>query len=122
MVDTSEKFKLIVTIIDKGCCEKIIEASKKAGAEGGTIIYGRGTGIREKAKLFSMLIEPEKEIVLTLVTAERANHVLEQIVKDTDLNEPGHGIAFVMDVEATAGIAHRIQEEKIKNSNKDESK
>ncbi|MCH8557441.1 MAG: P-II family nitrogen regulator [Balneolia bacterium] len=115
MVDTSEKFKLIVTIIDKGSCDKVVEASKKAGAEGGTIIYGRGTGIREKAKLFSMLIEPEKEIVLTLVTAERADHVLEEIVKNTDLNEPGHGIAFVMDVEATAGIAHRIQQDRENN-------
>ena len=111
MVNTSEKFKLIVTIIDKGSCDKVVDASKKAGAEGGTIIYGRGTGIHEKTKLFSMLIEPEKEIVLTLVTEKNADHVLEQIVKDTELNKPGHGIAFVMEVEATAGIAHRIKED-----------
>lgn len=111
MVNTSDKFKLIVSIIDKGSCDKVVDASKKAGAEGGTIIYGRGTGIHEKTKLFSMLIEPEKEIVLTLVTEENADSVLEQIVKDTKLNEPGHGIAFVMDVEATAGIAHRMKKE-----------
>lgn len=35
---------LIVTIIPKGESEKIVTASKRAGAEGGTILYGRGTG------------------------------------------------------------------------------
>ena len=31
-------FDLIVTIVNKGHCDKVITASKEAGAEGGTII------------------------------------------------------------------------------------
>ena len=45
----------------------MVDASKKAGAGGGTIISGRGTGIHEHAKLFNIPIEPEKNIVLTLI-------------------------------------------------------
>ncbi len=36
-------FKLIVTIIKKGEATRVVAASKKAGAKGGTIFYGRGT-------------------------------------------------------------------------------
>ena len=36
------------------------------GATGGTILHGRGAGIYENSSLFSMAIEPEKEIILFL--------------------------------------------------------
>lgn len=102
-------FELIVSIVDKGQCGKVIESSQEAGAEGGTIIPGRGSGIHEKAKLLSFNIEPEKDIVLTLVPADRTEKVLEAIVKASDLNEPGKGIAFVVDVERVTGINHLIE-------------
>lgn len=63
----SDTHDLIVTVVKKGCVEKIIEASKKAGAEGGTVIPGRGIGIHEGKKFFGIPIEPEKEILLTLI-------------------------------------------------------
>ncbi|TVQ66076.1 MAG: P-II family nitrogen regulator [Balneolaceae bacterium] len=103
------QFQLIISIVNKGHCGEVIDSSLKAGAEGGTIISGRGSGIHEKAKLFSFAIEPEKEIVLTLVPSDRTEKVLEAIVKATKLNEPGHGIAFVLDVENVTGINHLIE-------------
>lgn len=102
------EFQLIVTIVNRGLCGTVIDSSKEAGAEGGTIITGRGSGIHEKAKLFSFTIEPEKDIVLTLVPANRTQKVLDAIVTASGLNEPGNGIAFVIDVEQTTGINHLI--------------
>lgn len=103
------KFQLIVSIVNKGDCGIVIDSSLEAGAEGGTIITGRGSGIHENAKLFSFAIEPEKDIVLTLVPADRTEKVLEAIVTATKLNESGHGIAFVLDVEKTTGINHLVE-------------
>ncbi|WP_025027923.1 P-II family nitrogen regulator [Caldalkalibacillus mannanilyticus] len=99
-------YDLIVTIVNKGYSEKVVEASKKAGAEGGTIIYGRGTGIHEQAKLFNIAIEPEKELILTLIDREKTEKVLQSIMLDAELNKPGKGIAFVLEVERTIGINH----------------
>jgi nitrogen regulatory protein PII len=113
MINTLDKYELIVTIVNKTQADTVVDASKKAGAEGGTIIYGRGSGIHEKAKLFSLLIEPEKEIVLTLIKKEKTQKVLEAIVEATNLNEPGNGIAFVLDVDATAGICHAFDKTKL---------
>lgn len=102
-------FQLIITIVGRGKCGNVLEASKNAGAEGGTIIKGRGSGVHEKAKLFSLFIEPEKDIVLTLVPENRADKVLEAIIERSNLNEPGNGIAFMMDVEKVTGINHLIE-------------
>lgn len=103
-------YDLIVTIINKGDCEKVVDASKRAGAEGGTILSGRGTGIHEQAKLFNILIEPEKEVVLTLINKEKTNDVLKTIEEEAELNTAGKGIAFVIDVEQTIGINHVLNQ------------
>jgi nitrogen regulatory protein PII len=106
MMDTPILYDLIVTIVNKGQSEKVVEASKKAGAEGGTIVYGRGTGIHEQAKLFSIAIEPEKELVLTLIDRQKTEVVLNSILVEAELNKPGKGVAFVLEVERTIGINH----------------
>ncbi|OEF98191.1 P-II family nitrogen regulator [Desulfuribacillus alkaliarsenatis] len=119
-MDKSLLYDLIVSIVNKGNSDLVVDASKEAGAEGGTIIFGRGTGIHEQAKLFSFQIEPEKEIVLTLIERSLTNKVLEAIVKKAQLDKPGKGIAFVLEVERTVGINHilnRMVNEELDNSN-----
>lgn len=99
-------YELIITIVNRGDAEKVVEASKDAGARGGTILSGRGTGIHEKAKLFGITIEPEKEIILTLVEQKITDRVLDAIVNAAKLNKPGKGIAFVLGVGQVVGINH----------------
>jgi nitrogen regulatory protein PII len=98
---------LIVSIVRKGWGDKILENSCQTGAEGGTILLGRGTGVHEKQKILGIPIEPEKEIVLTVVRADMAQEVLDGIVRCAELDKPGAGIAFVVAVEKVAGIVHR---------------
>jgi len=98
------KYDLIITIVNKGYALDVINASKNAGAEGGTIINGRGSGIHETAKIFGIPIEPEKEIILILLDKNITNKVLESITKEAKLDTPGKGIAFVIDVEQVVGI------------------
>ncbi|MFO7732348.1 MAG: P-II family nitrogen regulator [Candidatus Aminicenantes bacterium] len=99
-------FDLIVTIVNKGVSENVLKASKEAGAEGGTIVFGRGAGIHETKTLLGIPIEPEKEIILTVVPRALTDKALEAIVRAADLDEPGTGIAFVVELRRVAGICH----------------
>jgi nitrogen regulatory protein PII len=76
----------------------------KAGAAGGTIIFGRGMGIHEKKKIMGVSLEPEKEIVLSVVCANKADAILKEIVCATDLEKPGTGIAFMLPIDKVLGI------------------
>ncbi len=98
-------YEVIFTIVNRGDSEKVVNATKGAGARGGTIICGRGTGIHEKAKLLGIPIEPEKEIVLTLIEKEHTAEVLAAISESAELDIPGKGIAFVLPVSQVAGIS-----------------
>lgn len=100
------EFQLIVTIVNSGDSEKVIKAAAKAGAEGGTIINGRGTGVNERQKFMNFTIDPEKDVVLTLIPESYTEAVVESIENAVDLNAPGKGIAFLIDVENVFGVNH----------------
>ncbi len=101
---------LIVSVVRKGWGSTVLEASVKAGARGGTVLFGRGAGIHEQEKIFGMSIEPEKEIVLTVVYEDQVDTVLTEIVRAAELNDTGRGIAFVIAVEKVVGVAHFMRQ------------
>ncbi len=102
--------RLIVSIVRKGWGDSVLEATMAAGAHGGTVLFGRGIGRNEQQRVFGIQIEPEKEVVLTLVAADAVDRVLKEVVRAAELTMPGHGLAFVVAVEQVAGIAHLVQE------------
>jgi len=108
--DIKGKRTLIITVVPKGWGDSVIEASMKAGAKGGTIVFGRGLGIHEKKKILGIQVEPEKEIVFTLVNTEKVDAILNEIVKVSRLDEPGRGIAFTLPVERCLGIIHTLED------------
>lgn len=56
------------------------------------------------------ILADQKEVVLTLVTLDLVDRVLEEVVRAAELTAPGHGLAFVVTVEQVAGVVHLVQE------------
>ncbi|TEB08130.1 hypothetical protein Psch_01685 [Pelotomaculum schinkii] len=102
--------ELIVTIVKRGWAERIVKAAKAAGARGGTILHGRGVGVHEQKKVLGLPIEPEKDIILTLIHKDKTNDVLKAIVEAGQLQKPGTGIGFVIDVDKVVGIVSLIEQ------------
>ena len=84
----------------------MLEDAVNAEAHGSTVLFGRGAAINEQEKVFGMSIEPEKEIVLTVVNADRVDAILDDIVRAAELERTGRGIAFVLPVDKVVGVAH----------------
>lgn len=98
-------YNAIYTIVEKGNADDVIEAAQKAGSRGGTVMHARGSGSEEARKVFNMLIEPEKEIVLIISEEAKTKDIVESIRKETGIEEQGKGIIFVTRVEQTYGLA-----------------
>lgn len=94
----------VFVIVDRGNAESVIEAAEQAGARGATIINARGAGLHETSKLFAMVVEPEKEIVLMITDKQRTDSITTAIRSSTGLDQPGRGIMFVVEVAATIGL------------------
>ena len=65
------KHEVIFCIVNAGFSEAVMDAARQFGASGGTVLHARGTANPEAEKLFNVTVQPEKEIVLILVEAEK---------------------------------------------------
>jgi nitrogen regulatory protein PII len=95
--------ELITIIVQRRDGQRAIDAALKAGAPGVTTFYGRGTGVRQKLKLFGLFIEAEKQIVLIATTKEHVDRILDCIVKELELDKPGKGFAYVQTIDRVVG-------------------
>ena len=104
-----QNFSLILTIVDAGFSENVIEASKKAGASGATIISGRGTSQNEDNSFMGVSIQPEKDIVMILVKKTIRKKVMKAIAQDCELEKQGKGLLVCLPVDDTVGVGHLIE-------------
>ncbi len=98
------KFELVICIVNAGFSQNVVEAARKAGARGGTIIRARGSANPEAEEFFGVTIQPDKELVLILVPAAIKDDVLTTVYKESGLSQEGQGIAFSLPVERTTTI------------------
>ena len=97
-------YKIIYTVVDKGRAEDVIEAANKAGARGGTILNARGAGPHEVQKLFSIEVEPEKEVVFMITKSDMKDAIVDSIKSHLKIEEPGNGVLFIMDINEVHGL------------------
>jgi nitrogen regulatory protein PII len=102
-------FSLILTVVNRGFADVVVEAAKEAGSRGGTVFYARGAGVHEVEKFFAISIQPEKEVVMTLVKKEGTQAVMHAIIRAAGLNTEGRGLAFALPVTEVVGV--RYEEE-----------
>ena len=109
---TAPKYEIIICIVNSGFSEEVMNAARKCGARGGTVLRGRGTANPEAESLFGIAIQPEKEIVMILVKKSLKNDILHALYTAVGLDTPGQGIAFTMPVESVVGISEPSEKAK----------
>jgi len=90
---------LITCVVQRGGADKIVTAAQEAGAQGATIYYGRGSGVRERLGLLGLAVEVEKEIITILVANDQVDRVFEEMTLAGQLDTPGMGIIYVTPLE-----------------------
>jgi len=103
------KFKLIMTFIKPNITDDVVDAMKKAGATGATIIPARGTGIHEAKSFFGLTIEDQTDIVVFLVEEHVVENLMNVIQIAGKFDQPGTGIAFVLPIEHVAGLESQMK-------------
>lgn len=99
-----KNFVLIVTIVDKGFTDLVMNAAREQGARGGTVLNARGTSNKEIEEKFKIVISSEKEVVLILANVDASDNILKSINEAAGLHTKGKGIAFALPVEDVVGL------------------
>lgn len=98
-----KRLKLVITIVNTENTEKVIQGLREAGVQGWSITRGRGTSLESYKELWGLRIEPEKEIIFTIVAGDNAQKAMDAAVAAGELDKPGNGLSFIVDVENATG-------------------
>ena len=93
---------LITCVLQKELAEDVLVAAKNIGAQGATISYARGTGVRERMGLLGVTIDEQKEVIRIIVSEEQANLVFEAMYLAGKLDTPGMGIMYMVKLDRVA--------------------
>ena len=93
---------LITCVVQRGLAEPIINAARDAGAQGATVNFGKGMGMRERLGVLGVAVEVEKEVIQIVVSTEQVDRVFERMYLAGNLDTPGMGIAYITQLEKAA--------------------
>lgn len=96
---------LIISIVNQGYSETVMDAAKEVGATGGTILHARGAGYEEAENFLGISIQAEKEVVAILASKENRCGIMEAINQVAGIKSEARGIVFSMPVGQMAGIS-----------------
>lgn len=101
---SEKKYEAIIVLVNAGFSDVVMDAAREQGARGGTIIHARGTGNHEIEKRYNLVITPDKEMIIILVTEDIKDNILSAVYKAAGLGTDGQGIAFSIPVENVVGM------------------
>lgn len=98
------EYEMIFCIVNAGFADNVMDAARRAGARGGTIMHARGTASKEAEERFHLTISPEKDMVMIVVPVSIKDNVLKALYDDVGLGSAGQGIAFSVPVNDAVGL------------------
>ncbi len=96
------KFKRDLTALvhttDRGTAEPIAHAAIRAGAQGATISYVRGYGLRDRLGLLRITKRHEKELITVVVDEFDLDAVFQAMTQAGRVEQPGRGFIYQLPV------------------------
>ena len=104
------RFKGIIALVDVDRTDDVVDAARRSGATGCTIISSaRGEGLAPPKTFFGLDLEGQRDVVLFLVEEHMSREILETIGRVGHFDdEVGTGIAFQFDIEDAVGLSSQI--------------
>lgn len=90
---------LVVISVNEGYSEDVMQAARKAGATGGTVIKGRLADIEQFAEFENVNADEEREILLILAPHSSSQRIMESVNAEFGLTSEANGIIFALPTE-----------------------
>jgi nitrogen regulatory protein PII len=104
-------FKLIIIMAEDQRTQDVLNAARKAGATGCTVLnQARGEGLSPTKTFLGLSIDSQVDVILLLAEEHMSREIMEMVADAGEFDEtPGTGIAFQIDVEDAIGVRHQIE-------------
>lgn len=102
--EISGEYELITIISNEGHTDSVMNAARAAGARGGTVLHGKGTGAKGAARFYNISIANEKEVILIVSSKEQKGEIMRSILQKAGPDTDAGAIVFSLPVSQVAGF------------------
>ena len=113
--------ELICVILNEGFSDMVMAAARPAGATGGTVLNGKGTGAREAEKFLGISLANEKDVVLIVADSDKKAAIMKAIVKEAGPGTKAGAICFSLPVSHVEGL-RRLSAEDLEETTEEADK
>lgn len=89
-----QDWALVSCVVQRGRAEPLCRAALDLGVSVPSVYFGQGSGLRERLGLLRVTIPAEKEIVNLIVPAAEAPDLMDTLIVEGRLNQPGRGFLY----------------------------
>ena len=105
------RHSLIATVVNQGYSEAVMDAARKAGAGGGTVVHSRRLGDTEAMSFWGLSIQEEKEIVFIVAGKEHKLKIMQAIGEKCGVHSEAKGLVISLPIDNVIGIEDDEEEE-----------
>ena len=95
-MEKADGLEVVAVVMDRGYTNLAMDAARKAGAHGGTVIAARGIAEEQVKSFFGIEIQAEREIVFLVVKSEERQAIMAALMKAVGMNTRSHGLVLSM--------------------------
>ena len=97
------KYEVVVVMANRGHIDRVMDAARKGGAGGGTVIHARG---KEEGgeHFFGVTLAEERDIFFIVTPSEDRVGIMQAIVKEAGLHTPAKASVFSLPIQHLAGF------------------
>ena len=97
-------YEIVLAIANEGHTDTVMDAAREAGARGGTVLHGKGTGSKDAAKFFGVSIASEKEVIMIVAKSSEKAAIMKSIVNKAGTQTEAGAVVMSLPVSAVAGF------------------
>lgn len=97
-------YEIVLAIANEGHTDTVMDAAREAGARGGTVLHGKGTGSKDAAKFFGVSIASEKEVIMIVAKSSEKAAIMKSIINKAGTQTDAGAVVMSLPVSAVAGF------------------
>ena len=102
--EKKQMHELIIAVVNQKYTDKVLDASRAAGATGATILHSRSIGNKQAEQIIGTTLSSETDTIAFITTYEYKNKIMEAIRDVAGLKTDGTAVLFSLPVDSLIGI------------------
>jgi len=102
--------ELIVIILNEGHADAVMDAARRAGAGGGTILHAKGTGSVGNERFLNVSLADEKDTIYIVAETGEKAAIMRAVSEKAGPGTPAGAICFSLPISSVVGLRAKPEE------------